>query len=648
MARTIAGRYEIMDLIGQGGMADVYLAKDKILNRVIAVKILRTSLAKDPLYVARFKREASAAASLSHKNVVEIYDVGEDGDDYFIAMEYVTGVTLKELIHKRGALHVVEAIDIFKQVVAGVAAAHKLDIIHRDLKPQNILVTDSGIAKIADFGIASMESLAQVTKNDVIMGSLHYLAPELCRGEKATAQSDIYALGIVLYELLRGEVPFSGDTPVNIALKHMQEEIPSIREFNSTIYQSVENIITKATAKNLNDRYQSTDEMMADLRKCMDEPDQPKLVFAKVSYDDQPTIIASTQATRKMAKPGEERVDVLLKDDNPNFFQKNRKKIIIGAAVGAVLVVIALIAMLLGGNDRTFLMPDLTGKTVEEATSIIESYGATVSDEYEYQVTDDIDEGLVCATDPEAQSSASTGNEITLVLSSGMYIVVGDYVGEDINDVIAILEEENLDYSIEQVNSELASGEIISQSITPNTKIDPANEPEIVLTVSQGWSVQVPNLISRDIDYAKDRLQNLGLTVTLKTLTGEDLTNAQIDDIVLNTVVSQSIEPDTEITEPNTEIILEYYDVRPNKKDEYEVVMINYVGGDVMEARSDLLALGFVVNLETLDPTGLSQQQAANLNEDEVVSQSIPQNTVVTTRGTLITLYYYDSLPNYE
>ena len=228
MNKIIAERYELLDVIGRGGMADVYLANDTILNRTIAIKILRTSLAKDPVYIARFQREASAAAALSHKNIVEIYDVGEDNDQYYIVMEYVPGRSLKELIAYRGALHVLDAIDIMNQVLSGTARAHHMGIIHRDLKPQNILVTDSGTAKIADFGIASIQSLTQITQTDVIMGSLHYLAPELARGEKATVQSDIYALGIVFYELLRGQVPFNGESPVNIALKHMQEELPSL------------------------------------------------------------------------------------------------------------------------------------------------------------------------------------------------------------------------------------------------------------------------------------------------------------------------------------------------------------------------------------------------------------------------------------
>ena len=278
-------------LIGQGGMADVYLAEDKILKRTVAVKIMRSSLTGDPVYVTRFHREASAAAALSHKNIVEIYDVGDEDDEYYIVMEYVPGQTLKELIHKRGALHYVEAVDIMKQVVSATAKAHSVGIVHRDLKPQNILVTDSGVVKIGDFGIASIQSLSQVTQTDTIMGSLHYLAPEIARGEKATAQSDIYALGIVFYELLRGEVPFNGESPVNIALKHMRDDIPSVRAFNPSIPQSVENVIIKATAKNTKDRYLRAIDMFEDLNTCLSRENEEKLVF---TYDDpdETTIVA--------------------------------------------------------------------------------------------------------------------------------------------------------------------------------------------------------------------------------------------------------------------------------------------------------------------------------------------------------------------
>ena len=346
MNKIIAERYELLDVIGRGGMADVYLANDTILNRTIAIKILRTSLAKDPVYIARFQREASAAAALSHKNIVEIYDVGEDNDQYYIVMEYVPGRTLKELIAKRGALHVMEAIDIMKQVLSGTARAHQMGIIHRDLKPQNILVTDSGTAKIADFGIASIQSLTQFTQTDVIMGSLHYLAPELARGEKATVQSDIYALGIVFYELLRGQVPFNGESPVNIALKHMQEELPSLREFNPSIPQSVENIVIKATAKNLNDRYKNASEMLEDLQTCLSRGDEEKLVFNHDGESD-PTIVVNPRQIfdNNEEEPKEEVVEER-STRKPKKASAPKKKLdpkIIAGIVAGVVVVLGLI-----------------------------------------------------------------------------------------------------------------------------------------------------------------------------------------------------------------------------------------------------------------------------------------------------------------
>ncbi|MEG0366617.1 MAG: protein kinase, partial [Coprobacillus sp.] len=323
--KTIAGRYLLKSIIGQGGMADVYLAEDTILKRVVAVKIMRSSLTGDPVYVTRFHREASAAAALSHKNIVEIYDVGEEEDNYYIVMEYVPGQTLKELIHKRGALHFVEAVDIMKQVVSATAKAHSMGIIHRDLKPQNIMVTDSGVVKIGDFGIASIQSLSQVTQTDTIMGSLHYLAPEIARGEKATSQSDIYALGIVFYELLRGEVPFNGESPVNIALKHMRDEIPSVRTFNPSIPQSVENIIIKATAKNVNDRYQRANQMYDDLNTCLSKKDEEKLVFDYQEDELNATIVAQEKEFFTQAMP----TPKVVEEEEAENKQSNKKKIAI-------------------------------------------------------------------------------------------------------------------------------------------------------------------------------------------------------------------------------------------------------------------------------------------------------------------------------
>ena len=404
----IAGRYALKELIGQGGMADVYLAYDEILKRTVAVKVMRSSLIGDPVYVTRFHREASAAASLIHKNIVQIYDVGEDEDNYYIVMEYVPGQTLKELIHKRGALHYVEAVDIMKQVVSATSKAHSMGIVHRDLKPQNIMVTDSGVVKIGDFGIASIQSLSQVTQTDTIMGSLHYLAPEVARGEKATAQSDIYALGIVFYELLRGDVPFNGESPVNIALKHMRDEIPSVRQFNPSILQSVENIIIKATAKNTHDRYQTADEMLQDLTTCLDRMNEDKLVFHYQESDDTKTIVADDKdffTTKEPVVKEEEIVEV-----KTTKKPIDKKKItIIGGVVAGCLVLFLVIYFLFLKPVNNFRMPNVVGMTQEAAITYLEEQGLIVKEEFESELSDEYEEGIVIATDPQQDSAVRKG-----------------------------------------------------------------------------------------------------------------------------------------------------------------------------------------------------------------------------------------------
>jgi eukaryotic-like serine/threonine-protein kinase len=269
MSEMIKNRYMIVSRLGEGGMADVYLAIDTLLNREVAIKVLRGELSTDAVSLLRFKREANAASTLNHPNIVEIYDVGEEGGKHFIVMEVVRGKTLKQLISQRGAMEKEEALAIMKQLIAAISEAHRKNIIHRDIKPQNVLVKDDGTVKITDFGIALAQDAMQLTQTDAVMGSVHYLAPECARGEAASNQSDVYSLGIVLYELLRGEVPFNGEAPVQIAIKHMREEIPSIREFNPTLPQSLENIILKATAKNKNLRYQSAKDMSDDLSTCL-------------------------------------------------------------------------------------------------------------------------------------------------------------------------------------------------------------------------------------------------------------------------------------------------------------------------------------------------------------------------------------------
>ena len=568
--RILADRYELKELIGQGGMADVYLAYDDILKREVAVKILRSSLTGDPIYITRFHREARAAAALCHRNIVEIYDVGEEDDLYYIVMEYVRGQTLKELINKRGALHYVEAVDIMKQVVSATALAHSMGIVHRDLKPQNILVTDSGIVKIADFGIASIQSLSQVTQTDTIMGSLHYLAPEIARGEKATPQSDIYALGVVFYELLRGDVPFNGESPVNIALKHMRDEIPSVRAYNPAIPQSVENIIIKATAKNTNNRYQCADDMLDDLDTCLERLDEEKLTFDQVNTD--PTIIASdSQFFTKTALIDPEITQTEIEEIKPQDEKKKepmdkKKKIAIGAAIGAVIVCLAIVAgfFLLGGNKDGMMM-DLVGKTEKEATALLIDKGYKVSDDVNYELSDKYEKGLVVATDPEAGHAINKGDTVTLTLSKGKYIIMEDYTGVSYDAAYKKLTK--LGYKVkkyEKSDDEYKAGIVIGQSISEGEKQDPNEKGKIItLTVSKGVTITVPSLYGQDINAAKSTLESQGFTNVKLSVLPSPTDSATINSMSVNTVVKQSVAPYTQVTSKGTEIILYYYDKKP-------------------------------------------------------------------------------------
>lgn len=568
--RILADRYELKELIGQGGMADVYLAYDDILKREVAVKILRSSLTGDPIYITRFHREARAAAALCHRNIVEIYDVGEEDDLYYIVMEYVRGQTLKELINKRGALHYVEAVDIMKQVVSATALAHSMGIVHRDLKPHNILVTDSGIVKIADFGIASIQSLSQVTQTDTIMGSLHYLAPEIARGEKATPQSDIYALGVVFYELLRGDVPFNGESPVNIALKHMRDEIPSVRAYNPAIPQSVENIIIKATAKNTNNRYQCADDMLDDLDTCLERLDEEKLTFDQVNTD--PTIIASdSQFFTKTAPIDPETTQTEIEEIKPQDEKKKepmdkKKKIAIGAAIGAVIVCLAIVAgfFLLGGNKDGMMM-DLVGKTEKEATALLIDKGYKVSDDVNYELSDKYEKGLVVATDPEAGHAINKGDTVTLTLSKGKYIIMEDYTGVSYDTAYKKLTK--LGYKVkkyEKSDDEYKAGIVIGQSISEGEKQDPNEKGKIItLTVSKGVTITVPSLYGQDINAAKSTLESQGFTNVKLSVLPSPTDSATINSMSVNTVVKQSVAPYTQVTSKGTEIILYYYDKKP-------------------------------------------------------------------------------------
>lgn len=562
--KKIAGRYQLKRLIGQGGMADVYEAEDMILQRTVAVKIMRSSLTGDPVYVTRFHREASAAAALSHKNIVEIYDVGDEKDDYYIVMEYVPGQTLKELIHKRGALHYVEAVDIMKQVVSATAKAHSTGIIHRDLKPQNIMVTDSGVVKIGDFGIASIQSLSQVTQTDTIMGSLHYLAPEIARGEKATAQSDIYALGIVFYELLRGEVPFNGESPVNIALKHMRDDMPSVRAFNPSIPQSVENIIIKATAKNIKDRYYSASQMLEDLVHCLEAEhiNDEKISFDYEEDQELATIVAED---KDFFTQTQSHTHLPIEEDEEKAPKRSHKKMlmIIGSSVIGVLAILLAVYFLFMQPSQSFEMPDVLNLTEQEAITLLEQKELQVDKNITYELSDDVEEGKVISSDPIAKTQVKKGDEISLVVSSGQYVVIGNYVGKNYDTVAEELKELGFDVKKEERIDEQTKGTILEQSLEVGEKIDPNSQNKTIsFVVSKGYSAVVPNVYGQDIQKAKSILEDAGFVVNLSVL--DPPTSVEvIKTMKLNVVERQSLDAFTTVYKKGEKITLYYYNTKP-------------------------------------------------------------------------------------
>ncbi|MEG2311614.1 MAG: Stk1 family PASTA domain-containing Ser/Thr kinase, partial [Bacilli bacterium] len=336
--QKINDRYQIIRTIGEGGMANVYLAYDTILDRNVAVKILRGDLADDEKFVRRFQREAIAASSLSHQNVVEMYDVGEDDGKYFIVMEYIEGRTLKSLIKRRGALSLPEVVDIMLQLTSGISCAHNSYIIHRDIKPQNVLILDDGRVKITDFGIA-MALNNELTQTNSVMGSVHYLPPEQANGNGSTNKSDIYSLGILMFELITGKLPFKGDNAVEIAIKQMKEQIPSITRLNPSIPQSVENVILKACAKNPKNRYDSAAAMHEDIKTVLDEnrEDEHRVIYMYPEED-----LDSTKTIPNLESVGSKRRETSYDKQEKNKNSKKNKPLIILASIFVALIAVLL------------------------------------------------------------------------------------------------------------------------------------------------------------------------------------------------------------------------------------------------------------------------------------------------------------------
>ena len=580
IGKIFAGRYKIIQQIGRGGMADVYLARDLILDgEEVAVKVLRTNYQTDPIAVARFQREAKAMADLDHPNIVRITDIGEEDGQQYLAMEYVAGLDLKRYIKENAPLSNEEAVRLMGQILLAMRLAHTQGIIHRDLKPQNVLLTADGNAKVSDFGIAVAFAETSLTQTNSMLGSVHYLSPEQARGSKATIQSDIYAMGIIFYEMLTGHIPYDGDSAVTIALQHFQKPLPSIREENKNVPQALENIVIKATAKKLSDRYKSVAEMYVDLSSCLsfERRNEKKLVFddtakadtktlPKVNVVPKPTPLPTADprpsTQEEVSSDTGSRMAPLSPKNKPQRRLRTRYKVLF---VGIALV-LAAFAFLLYMSPANKTVPNVSGKTVAEARAIIENQSLQVGEEKE-EYSDSVAEGYIIRTNPTAGSQKKEQSKIDLVVSKGPNSFdMPDYVGMSREEAEADLKNtyklSSKQISIEEVETnEVEAGIVLEQSPAAGEKYQMNSKKKIVLKISkESTSIDMPSYIGSTYDFA---VANLVQIYGVKEANIERKTTEHLPDgmeAYAGQIVSQTPEPMATLNLEKTRIVLTVYE----------------------------------------------------------------------------------------
>jgi len=570
--RLLGNRYELIEPIGNGGMAKVFKAKDQILNRYVAVKILRDEFTTDQEFIKRFEAEAQSAASITHPNIVSVYDVGNEGNLYYIVMELIQGKTLKEIIIEEGsALPWKWSINIAIQIASALEVAHKNKIVHRDIKPHNIIITEDGIAKVTDFGIAKAVSNSTITAFGTTIGSVHYFSPEHARGGFTDSKSDLYSLGVVMYEMLTGRVPFDADTPVSVALKHMQEEpIPPI-ELNEKIPTAVNEIILKAMRKDTNLRYQSATEMLRDLNAALKNPDGD-FVDNKEYQADMPTQKISIKDIQDEAK----RSNIGKKENKFLKFVKNHK------GISFVIALILLFVLSLGGTiavsrltePKEVVLPNFVGVKIDEAKKIAEEKNLKIeisSEEYNGQY----EEGKIISQDPlySDNYNIKMGTTIKVVVSKGIeQATVPKVVGMTEEEATKALETAKLKVQkVEEENKKIEAGYVISQETEPDTKVLAGDT--VIIHVSTGVKkVAVPSVIGKSEDEAKKTLSDLGFSV--KVSNDEDTSKDN------GVVLKQSLDVGKEV-EVGTSISLTVNKLTETKSATVTVNVKSLLGGKV-------------------------------------------------------------------
>ncbi|BAP85573.1 protein kinase [Paucilactobacillus hokkaidonensis JCM 18461] len=487
---TLNGRYRIKRSLGEGGMANVYLAHDLILDRDVSVKLLRLDLRDDPNTKRRFQREAMAATQLNDDHIVGVYDVGEDNGLQYLVMEYVAGTDLKTYINKHFPIPFQQIIDIMEQILSAVQEAHLHGIIHRDLKPQNVLINEQQQVKITDFGIAVAVSQNALTQTNTVMGSVHYLSPEQARGSMATKQSDIYSLGIILYELLTGKVPFEGETAVSIALKHFRDEMPSVREFDPRIPQALENVVLKATAKQPKERYSSAEAMALDLKTSLSASRAKESKFIPQQIDQGETKVLDAKGIEAASKKESSQ------EKQPVPAKKKKHKKWLWISIIALIFIGGALAVWM--TPTRAVVPEVTGLTETKAKSKITSDDLKVGT-IKRKSSDTIKTGYIISATPQAEHKVAKNTKVNLVVSTGQQKVkMGNYVGDQYTQVAKRLRLKGITVKkVSASSDDVDSGQIMSQSIKAGKRIK-TYQATVTFKVSVGKKqVSIPDFTNK-------------------------------------------------------------------------------------------------------------------------------------------------------
>ena len=625
----INDRYVIMDQVGTGGMSNVYKAMDTTLNRYVAVKVLKQEFVSDETFTAKFRTEAQAAAALAHPNIVNVYDVGAQDDVHYIVMEYIEGITLKEYIERKGQISFKEATSIAIQVAKGIDAAHQHNIIHRDIKPQNIMISNEGKVKVTDFGIAKAATAQTVTSN--VMGSVHYISPEQARNGYADFRSDIYSLGIVMYEMVTGRVPYDADTAVAVAVKHLQEDMVPAAVYAPDLPVSMQRIIEKCTQKNADRRYQDMQELLADLKHALISPDEDFVVIASAA-GNATTVYGKTGGTDYEEDNDEDEDE---DDDDDGFLNPRMEKIIMVLGIIAAVVIVIVLIILLGNIlgwfgsgsssgdaqtvDEELTVPDLTGYTYDEAKEMLNAMGLGISISG-YEESDEYEENVVISQDPAAEETVEENTTIYVVLSSGEgTFELPDVSGYEEDDAIEILESAGLEYDVEYEYSDSVDQGVVIET-SPKAGSDVSAGDTITLTVSRGKeTVTVPSVTGLTQSAAESALTSAGLTVG--TVSSEYSSTVEA-----GYVISQSVSANRKV-ESGTSVNLV---VSLGEQVSY-VTVPNVVGQSLSTAKKTLTNYGLTV---VEGGTDYSEDYESGV----VYAQSVAAGTSVE-EGTSVTIY---------